>query len=160
LRNRLALAMVADGPASTAPAGAVLAGPSATMASARRLRKMLGGTQRQIGVVAAAGLDALETMPGRLAQDHASASRLSVALRAVLPGAVGVSTPPTNIVFVDLPEAVPDSLAWAEALKECGVLVRPWGPRRIRLVTHRHIGAACVDAAAAGFRRVAQSLPA
>ncbi|WP_438999025.1 threonine aldolase family protein [Variovorax beijingensis] len=142
----------------SAPAGAVLAGPSATMASARRLRKMLGGTQRQIGVVAAAGLDALETMPGRLAQDHASASRLSEALRAALPGAVSVSTPPTNIVFVDLPEAAPDSLAWVEALKECGVLVRPWGPRRIRLVTHRHIDATCVDAAATGFGRAAQSL--
>jgi len=142
----------------SAPAGAVLAGPSATMASARRLRKMLGGTQRQIGVVAAAGLDALETMTGRLAQDHASASRLSEALRAVLPGAVSVGTPPTNIVFVDLPEAAPDSLAWAEALKERGVLVRPWGPHRIRLVTHRHIDAASVDAAASGFRRAAQSL--
>lgn len=97
-------------------------------------------------------------MPGRLAQDHALASCLSEALRAVLPGSVGISTPPTNIVFVDVPEAAADSLAWAEALKECDVLVRPWGPRRIRLVTHRHIDAACVDAAATGFRRAAQSL--
>ncbi len=144
----------------SAPAGAVLAGPAATMARARRFRKMLGGTQRQVGVVAAAGLDAIETMPARLAQDHAWASRLSEALRAVLPGQIGVTTPATNIVFVDLPEeeAAADSAAWADALRKNGVLVRAWGPGRIRLVTHRHIDGASVDAAAAGFQRAARLL--
>jgi threonine aldolase len=142
----------------SAPAGAVLAGPADTIAHARRLRKMLGGTQRQIGVVAAAGLDAVETMPGRLTQDHALASSLSEALRGVLPESVVVSTPATNIVFVDLPEAVADSVAWAEELKKSGVLIRPWGARRIRLVTHRHIDANSVNTAVAGFRRAAESL--
>jgi len=142
----------------SAPAGAVLAGPSDTIAHAKRLRKMLGGTQRQIGVVAAAGLDAVATMAGRLAQDHALASLLSEALRGVLPESVVVSTPATNIVFVDLSGAVADSAAWAEALEKNGVLIRPWGARRIRLVTHRHIDANAVNTAAAGFRRAGQSL--
>lgn len=142
----------------SAPAGAVLAGPAATIARAKRFRKMLGGTQRQVGVVAAAGLDAIETMPARLAQDHAWASRLSLALRGVLPEPIGITTPSTNIVFIDLPEAIADSAAWADELQKSGVLVRPWGPRRIRLVTHRHIDGASVDAAAAGFRRAAESL--
>lgn len=142
----------------SAPAGAVLTGPSDTIAHARRLRKMLGGTQRQIGVVAAAGLEAVETMSGRLIQDHAMASRLSEALRRVLPGSVGVGTPATNIVFIDLPEAVADSVVWTEALRTGGVLIRPWGARRIRLVTHRHIDASAVDTAAAGFGRAAESL--
>jgi threonine aldolase len=142
----------------SAPAGAVLAGPAATIASARRFRKMLGGTQRQIGVIAAAGLDAVESMPGRLAQDHALAGRLSEALRGVLPELMGISTPSTNIVFVDLPETVADSAAWADELRKTGVLIRPWGQRRIRLVTHRHIDANSVDAAVAGFRHAAKFL--
>lgn len=142
----------------SAPAGAVLAGPADTIAHARRWRKMLGGTQRQIGVVAAAGLAAVETMPGRLAQDHALASCLSDALRDVLPESIVVSKPATNIVFVDLPETVADSVAWAEELQKSGVLIRPWGARRLRLVTHRHIDANAVRTAAAGFRRAAASL--
>ncbi len=142
----------------SAPAGAVLAGPAQTIARARRLRKMLGGTQRQIGLLAAAGLEAIETMPHQLAHDHATARRLGDALRTLRPGVVGITAPITNIVFVELPDAVPDSAAWARELAQHGVLIRPWGPRRIRLVTHRHIGAACIDTAAEGFRQAARAL--
>lgn len=150
----------------SAPAGAVLVGPGDTIARARQLRKLLGGTQRQIGILAAAGLEAIETMPARLGQDHAMARGLSAALRSVLPDAIGITSPATNIVFVELPDtvpdaildAMPDSAAWARELESHGVRVRPWGPRRIRLVTHRHIDAACVDAAAAGFKQAADAL--
>lgn len=139
----------------SAPAGAVLAGPAATIARARQLRKMLGGTQRQIGVLAAAGLEALEVMPGRLAHDHATARQLSTALRAALASAIGVTAPTSNIVFIELPENTPDSSAWAHELQARGVLVRPWGERRIRLVTHRHIDSNAIDVAAAAFRQAA-----
>ena len=142
----------------SAPAGAVLAGPEPTLARARRLRKMLGGTQRQIGVLAATGLEAIETMPRQLAHDHAMARRLHEALQGLRPGVIGVTSPATNIVFVELPEAVPDSAAWARELAARGVLIRPWGQRRIRLVTHRHIDEACIDTAAAGFQQAAHVL--
>lgn len=142
----------------SAPAGAVLVGPAETIMRARQLRKMLGGAQRQIGILAAAGLEAIETMPAQLAQDHAMAQRLSVSLRTMLPGAIGVTSPATNIVFVELPEHIPGSATWARELDKYGVRIRPWGGRRIRLVTHRHIDAACVDAAAAGFLQAANTL--
>ena len=142
----------------SAPAGAVLVGPTATIERARRLRKMLGGTQRQVGVVAAAGLEAIETMAGRLADDHRQARRLAEGLGAVRPGALRTNTPATNIVLADLPASGPDSEAWTRALREHGVLVRAWGDHRLRLVTHRHIDTAAVDAAIAGFRRAADTL--
>lgn len=142
----------------SAPAGAVLVGPASTIARARQLRKMLGGTQRQIGVLAAAGIEAIETLALRLADDHAMAQRLHAALHDLRPGLVHIAQPATNIQFVELAEALPDSAAWAAELARHGVLIRPWGPRRIRLVTHRHITAACVDAAAAAFRQAASDL--
>lgn len=136
----------------SAPAGAVLVGPAETILRTRQLRKMLGGTQRQIGVLAAAGLEAVETMPQRLAQDHALARRLSDALGKLRPDRIGITRPASNIVFVELPTNVPDSKVWAQELRKHGVLIRPWGPRRIRLVTHRHIEPADIDAAAVGFQ--------
>lgn len=142
----------------SAPAGAVLVGPEQTLAQARRLRKMLGGTQRQIGVLAAMGLEAMETMPHQLARDHAMARRLSEALRGLRPGVIDVTTPTTDIVFIELPETVPDSSTWARELAAHGVLIRPWGQRRIRLVTHRHISEACIDTAATGFQQAANAL--
>lgn len=142
----------------SAPAGAVLAGPASTLVEARRHRKMLGGTQRQIGVLAAAGLEAIHTQPATLAQDHAMAAWLSQGLRADLPTTLGITLPSTNIVFMDLPPTGPDSAAWAQALLSHAVRVRPWGPRRIRLVTHRHIDAQAVEQAVHAIGHVARRL--
>lgn len=142
----------------SAPAGAVLAGPSATIDHARRLRKMLGGTQRQIGVLAAAGLEAVQAMPQRLVQDHVQARRLSEALNSIHPALLHANVPATNIVLLDLPANGRDSSVWAHELAKAGVLVRVWGAQRLRLVTHRHIDAACVDAAIAALRKTAQKL--
>ena len=142
----------------SAPAGAVLVGPAPVIARARSLRKMLGGTQRQIGVLAATGLEAIESMPQRLAQDHAMARQLHAALQDLRPGQVRLTAPATNILFAELAASVPDSGAWARAMARHGVLVRPWGPRRIRLVTHRHISAGCIATAASAFGQVARDL--
>ena len=142
----------------SAPAGAVLVGPAETLAVARRHRKVLGGTQRQIGLLAATGLEAIHSQPARLARDHALAGRLARALRQQLPPALGVTEPVTNIVFIDLPQAGPQSLAWAEAALQHGVRVRPWGPWRLRLVTHRHIDEAAVDRAVEALQCVADAL--
>ena len=139
----------------SAPAGAVLVGRAETLAVARRHRKVLGGTQRQIGLLAATGLEAIHSQPARLAHDHAMAERLARSLRLQLPPALGGTEPVTNIVFIDLPQPGPQSTAWAEAALPHGVRVRPWGPWRLRLVTHRHIDEAAVDRAVEALQRVA-----
>ena len=142
----------------SAPAGALLAGPSDTIRRARSLRKALGGTQRQIGIIAATGMEAIEAMPALLQHDHDMAQRLSCALRAVLPKIIGVTSPTTNIVFIELPESAPDSHAWAREVRSKNVLIRPWGTRRIRLVTHRHINTDSIDTAVAGVQEAADRL--
>ncbi|HYA78933.1 MAG TPA: low-specificity L-threonine aldolase, partial [Candidatus Nitrosopolaris sp.] len=85
-----------------APVGSVLCGTKEFIARSRRIRKMLGGGMRQAGILAAAGIVALETMADRLGEDHARARRLADGLRAI-PGLVlENATPATNLVFVSL----------------------------------------------------------
>ncbi|MEE7449447.1 threonine aldolase [Methylobacterium radiotolerans] len=135
----------------SAPVGAVLAGDGPVIATARRLRKMIGGTQRQVGVVAAAGLEAITTMGARLAEDHDRARQLSDGLNALRPR-LSASVPQTNIVQVDLGQTGRGSARWVADLEAAGIRTRPLGERRLRLVTHRHIAAADIERAVAAFR--------
>ena len=135
----------------SAPMGAVLAGDAPVIATARRLRKMIGGTQRQVGIVAAAGLEAITAMGARLEEDHARARQLSDGLNALGPR-LSASVPQTNIVQVDLARTGRDSAHWVEALDAAGTRTRPLGPTRLRLVTHRHITAPDIARAVAAFR--------
>lgn len=112
---------------------------------------MLGGTQRQIGIVAAAGLEAVTAMGARLAEDHTTARQLSEGLNGLDPR-LAVSIPQTNIVQVDLTGTGRDSARWVKDLEAAGILTRPLGERRLRLVTHRHIGSDDVARAIAAFR--------
>jgi threonine aldolase len=141
----------------SAPVGAVLTGPRQVIDRARGLRRMLGGSQRQAGIMAAAGLVAIETMGSRLLQDHARARRLSEGLNAVHPQ-LSATEPQTNIVQVDVASTGSDSAAWLAALETAGVLARPRGKTRMRLVTHRHIEDADIERAIAGFASVAAKL--
>jgi threonine aldolase len=119
-----------------APVGSVLAGPADVMARARVERKRLGGGMRQAGVLAAAGLVALDTMVERLADDHARARALADAVAAAFPDAgYDPSTCATNIVAFD----VPDAVAVVAALAERGVLADTVAPTRVRLVTHHGV---------------------
>lgn len=135
-----------------APAGSVLLGAKPFIREARRWRKVLGGTMRQVGVLAAAGLYALEHHVARLADDHANATRLANGLRG-LPG-LTVETPETNIVWVDV--APPLSRLLVPALAEQRVLAT--GTQRVRFVTHLDVSAAQVDEAIGIVRSVAESL--
>ncbi|MCJ2070378.1 aminotransferase class I/II-fold pyridoxal phosphate-dependent enzyme [Methylobacterium sp. J-030] len=135
----------------SAPMGAVLVGDGPAIAAARRLRKMIGGTQRQVGVVAAAGLEAITAMGARLGEDHARARQLSDGLNALGPR-LSAKVPQTNIVQVDLARTGRDSARWVSDLDAAGIRTRPLGPMRLRLVTHRHIAAAAIDRAVAAFR--------
>lgn len=141
----------------SAPVGAVLAGPRQVVDRARGLRRMLGGTQRQAGIMAAAGLTAIQTMGSRLAEDHARARRLSEGLNAVHPR-LTATAPQTNIIQVDVASTGADSAAWLAALEATGVLARPRGKSRMRLVTHRHIEDADIERAIAAFGSVAAKL--
>ena len=125
-----------------APAGTVLLGSGIFIRKARRARKILGGAMRQAGVIAAAGLYALENNVERLAADHRNAERLAQGLRGL-----GLAVEHhTNMVFLQAGER---AAALSAFLKERGVLVLP-GPR-MRLVTHLDVDAAGIERALAAF---------
>lgn len=136
----------------SAPVGSVLLGSEEFIARARRFRKMVGGGMRQAGVIAAAGVVALKTMVGRLAEDHANARRLAEGIAATPRLRVRADLVRTNILYfdVDPPMAVADFLA---RLKHDGVLMLQTGPQTIRAVTHRHVSAADVETALSAMRR-------
>ncbi len=138
-----------------APVGSVLCGSAEFIQRARRIRKQLGGGMRQAGVLAAAGIVALETMVERLAEDHARARRLAEGL-ASIPGIVlDPGTPQTNMVFLNLSQDLPlDAPQVAERLRAFGIRAHPSGRRRFRLVTHYWVDDEGVDRAVDGFRRV------
>jgi threonine aldolase len=128
-----------------APAGSVLLGPSDFIGQARRWRKALGGGMRQAGVLAAAGLYALEHHVRQLAQDHANADYLAHGLRAL---GLRVEPPQTNIVYVHIPaQQVADLNAY---LEQHGILATVRA--RTRLVTHLDLPRAKIDLALQAFR--------
>jgi len=128
-----------------APAGTVLLGEDSFIGEARRWRKALGGGMRQAGILAAAGLYALEHHVQRLAEDHENAQRLAAGLRAI---GLAVEQPHTNMVFVDIPDN--QVAALSAHLTERGVLacITP----RTRLVTHLDAPRGKIDAALQAFR--------
>lgn len=132
-----------------APVGSMLVGDAAFVAQAREARKLLGGGMRQVGVLAAAGLVALRTMRGRLADDHARARRLARAVAAVPRASLPTGDPDTNIVIVRV-EGV-DAARVSAALKARGVLALPAGADRVRFVTHLDVDDEDVARASAAF---------
>jgi threonine aldolase len=140
-----------------APVGSVLCGSKAFIAKAHRVRKMLGGGMRQAGILAAAGIVALETMIERLAEDHARARKLASGLKQVAGVTVDAGSPSTNMVFLSLADEVPlDGLQVEEKMKAKGVLISAISERRFRLVTHNWIDDAGVEKTVAAFRKFLQ----
>jgi len=142
----------------SAPVGAVLVASKGVIAAARTFRKMLGGTQRQAGILAAAGVEAVNTMSARLGEDHATAQKLSAAINS-LDGPISATTPQTNIVQVSIGMTGMTSDEWVDALLKQGVLTRPLGMDRLRCVTHRHIQTDDIDRAVKAFAFVLQNAP-
>ncbi len=136
-----------------APVGSVLCGRKEYIETARKYRKMLGGGMRQAGVIAAAGIVALNTMVDRLAEDHENARALAEGL-ADLPGVViDPKKVRTNIVIFDVTAPI-GAEGLVNGMKERGVLCMVAGPRRIRMVTHYGIVRADVERAIAAARDV------
>ncbi|WP_426190822.1 low-specificity L-threonine aldolase [Massilia sp. DWR3-1-1] len=128
-----------------APVGSVLLGSKAFIEQGKRWRKMLGGGMRQSGILAAAGLYALEHNVARLADDHANAARLARGLAAI--DGLTVATPQTNIFYVEVPPAAVDGLR-AALLRQ---RIRATVGQHTRLVTHINISEADVDQVVAAF---------
>lgn len=140
-----------------APAGSMLCGPRTLIDKGRRLRKRLGGGMRQAGVLAAAGLLALEEMPARLSEDHANARHLAAGLRTI-PGIFVEREPETNIVFYNVEGTGLKAAAFSEALRERGVLMNASsGPFRMRLLTHFDVDRTACDRALDAVRDVASA---
>ena len=136
----------------SAPVGSLVCGTREFIAEARHNRKMVGGGMRQAGIIAAAGIVALETMIDRLVDDHANARRLAEGL-ADIPGiALDPARVKTNIVFFDLSNGM-TARELADRVGREGVLIGVPGERRVRVVTHYGIERADVDAAILAVRR-------
>jgi threonine aldolase len=143
----------------SAPVGSVLCGSVEFVDRARKRRKMLGGGMRQAGVIAAAGLVALDTMIDRLVQDHENARRLANGLSQI----PGITCSPgqtqTNIVMFGIPSHVP-ARPFVDRLGEKGVKVNYPSRPRIRAVTHRMIETEDVDRALSIVEDIAKDFPA
>lgn len=140
-----------------APIGSLLAGDAEFIREARRLKVLFGAAWRQAGIMAAAGLIALEEGPKRLHEDHANARRLAEGIAAILPGALDPEQVQTNIVFVDVAGTGHGEREWQQRLAASGVLVTMIPPR-VRMLTHCDITPGDVDTALRAWRAVAADL--
>ncbi len=141
----------------SAPVGSVLCGSGAFIERARAYRRMVGGAMRQAGVIAAAGVIALEDMVERLADDHRRARALAVGLHNINPALVDPNRVETNIVRVDTAGSGMDAKAWVDTLAVKGIRAGPWTPTSLRFVTHRHIDDDAIEQTLAEFRAVYSS---
>jgi threonine aldolase len=137
----------------SAPVGSVLVGSHETISRARRFRKMVGGGMRQAGVLAAAGLVALQTCVARLAEDHRRARHLAVGL-AEIPGIkIALESVQTNIVRFDVGGLGHTTSSFAQVLAARGIKVSGGpAPSGVRMVVHRHIDDAAIDEALDAIR--------
>jgi threonine aldolase len=142
-----------------APVGSLLAGPMALMERAWRIRRRLGGAMRQSGILAAAGLFALEHNRSRLAEDHRRAKMLAQGAGRI--GGLRVEPPETNIVMLDVEAPGVTAEVILAFLAERGVLMVPFGPKRIRAVTHMDVDdegvSLALGALALGMRALARA---
>ena len=138
----------------SAPFGSVLCGSAAFIERARAYRRMVGGGMRQAGIMAAAGIVALDRMIDRLADDHRRARSIAEGLHAIDPQLADPSLVDSNIVMIEVRHTGGDGQAWMAALKTAGLWSGAWSRDSLRLVTHRHIDDAAVEQTIAIFRAV------
>jgi len=120
----------------SAPVGSILAGSKEFIQRARKNRKMLGGGMRQAGILAAAGIIALEQMMERLKEDHKNARILGEGLANISGIKVDLETVQTNMVYFDLQESGMDTYQFLPKLAKYNILGLPRPPTKVRLVTH------------------------
>jgi threonine aldolase len=122
------------------PVGSVIAGSAAAMTHAVRARRMFGGAMRQSGILAAAGVYALQHNIERLAEDHVNARILADGVAGTR-AEIDLATVQTNIVIFRVPEPLPDAATVVRRAQEHGVLISAFAPRTVRAVTHLNVDA-------------------
>ena len=138
-----------------APVGSVICGTKEFIHQVHRIRKQLGGGMRQAGIIAAAGIVALENMVNRLGEDHTHAKQLASGLSSIPGITLDPDSPHTNMIFMNLTDDVPlDAQQVKLKLRKLGVLVSATGKRRFRLVTHYWIDANKVRTAIDAFKDI------
>jgi threonine aldolase len=140
-----------------APVGSILTGPTALVRRARRVRKRWGGGMRQVGILAAACLYALDHHVARLAEDHARTRALAEGLRRV-PG-IAVGEPETNILYIRLEHPALEPREVLAGLESRGVRMSKFGPRQLRAVTHLDVDDSGIARATEAFMEVAGARP-
>jgi threonine aldolase len=140
-----------------APVGSAVAGSKELIRRLHRARKMMGGAMRQAGIIAAGALYAIEHNIERLAEDHANARKLAMAI-AAMPGlSIDLASVETNILYFDVDPALGTAKAFCDRLRERGVWMLSTAPQRIRAVTHLDISAADIERAITIMRAAAQA---
>jgi threonine aldolase len=142
----------------SAPIGSIAVGDRDFIERARRYRKMLGGGMRQAGVIAAAGIIAIEKMVDRLRDDHENARILAKGLSRIEGVAIDPSQVQTNIVAYDVSGLGIDGQKWVAKLNEVGVKAGPLEAGRVRMVTHRGIEKEDIEFTLNVAEKVAQEL--
>jgi threonine aldolase len=144
--------------ALSCPVGSVLCGSLEFIDQARKWRKMIGGGMRQAGVLAAAGLVALDNMIERLAEDHANARQLAQGLANIDGLQVDPESIQTNIVIFEVDQGLGSATEFMSALDREGVKVSYPGVQSVRMVTHRHIDGSDIDEALVRVSNVVRQL--
>ena len=136
------------------PVGSLITGRREVIARAVRARRMLGGAMRQSGILAAAGLWALENNLARLAEDHANARLLAERLAGLRGVSLDLATVQSNIVIFRMEEGAPDAATVVARAQELGVLVSAFAARTVRAVTHLDVSRADCELAASRLVQV------
>ncbi len=141
-----------------APVGSIVAGSEEFIDGCLRARKVLGGGMRQAGILAAAGIIALEVMSKRLDEDHQTARKLAESLANMKPFSINPDAVETNIVAFDVDPDRLNADSFLEELESAGVLANTIGPQQIRMVTHYQIGPDDVETAVDTIHQTIQQM--
>jgi threonine aldolase len=141
-----------------APVGSLVAGDADFIKRAHKYRKIYGGGMRQVGIIAAGALYAMEHHFERLKEDHANAKKLAEAIADLSPFSISLDSVQTNIVIIRVDESRLKSADAAVRLNEMGIQVLSLGPGMLRAVTHLEVSAAQIDEAIQGFYTLANSI--
>ncbi len=138
-----------------APVGSLVAGPKSFVNRARKCRKLLGGGMRQAGILAAAGIVALEKMVSRLSEDHVNARKLAKGFSGIPGLDIDMSTVQSNMVVVGTKGLAMDEFDFANLMKQHRLLFNPSLPYKVRMVTHHDVSSEDIEEA---IRRIKEAL--
>lgn len=141
-----------------APVGSVICGSEEFVKRAHKIRKMVGGGMRQAGIIAAAGIVALEQMVDRLAEDHKNADKLARAIAQIKGFSINLDAVQTNIVYFDLDSEDITAQQVVEKAKQKGILLLNLGPKTFRMVTHYGIESEDIEAAISVLSQIMNKL--